>query len=276
MRIISPSEGFLIHVKHSLLLPDKAFNNDCLRLWDPILGNMRIRERFGQDYYEDDLDYYDYFDGTKLYYTPLFFGHNYSFIPSPLFVDFLKQHFKSREELIKYPFRSNEFPTYYSDGQKLDILPDFINKQEIVEKFAEMIHKGKKLSEKRIRGKIQKFESVAYINVFSNMFSKFPLCSVDLDKSWDSFEEQEKDSEFLSWRMTPVNITVFECWESYILWELLGKTKDFSVSRCVNCGSFLDIKAGQHKDRKYCTKVENPDCYKAQNRLKKARQRRIC
>lgn len=59
-------------------------------------------------------------------------------------------------------------------------------------------------------------------------------------------------------------------WPGFTMFELLDDYKRvLRISSCRLCGN----KIRGHKDKKYCSKTENPDCYREQQRVKKARQR---
>lgn len=289
MRIVSPHSGFLVRIKHSIQLKERTVKHEgqnlggiqltknapsdiaTLKLWDPL--QAKYNKLFFFDLLPDaDLEYYDYFDGSKLFYTKLFFDNKD--LPKPLYVDFLKQTFSNRDELLKYPFRSNEFPTYMSDGSKLDILPEFKRIQGILRRYVELISQGENKIKVSLRKWIKMSENVAYLNGYYQQFSENPLSCFELDRHWKNEAERENDPEYKKWLLMPTRITVFDEWESYVIWELLGKIEDFSIGICSNCGIVLDIKNGEHRDRRLCNKKENIICYRNQQSKKKAGYRK--
>lgn len=267
MKIIKPHEGFIVKVHHTLKLPDKVFKHDSFRYWDPVSPGYIERVKLGLDEYCDDLEYYEYFDGERLINTPLLFNEDFQEPNMPLYTKVIEAEFQYLHELLQFPYRNNDFPYYYSDGSTLDILEEFKKLQKQLECYALGIVKGYPKIQNIIRGEISMTERTVYLNGFYQ--------EVSLDKEWKNNEERNRDPEYKEWLLTPVKITIFDGWKSYLLWELLSKVENgLAISYCIKCGSILDIKPGKHRDRQLCGKEENPKCWQTQQREKKAKQRK--
>jgi len=278
MKIILPKDAFIVKTNHVGVVSNHVLDKGgAIIFWNPIstekISNIYLDD---SEKYKSDLVYYEYCDSGSLHYTPLLFNQSFRTISIPLFTLVINTKIDSLPELLRFPFRDNQFPYYSSKGEETNILSEFNRFQSDLKNCAMRVANKEKDITTYIRSKIKFAQYKAYINYYHQEFSNDKLFNLELDKQWGSLDERNKDRQFNKWLLKPVRITVFEGWESYLYWELLSKVEeDFSISACKRCGHILNIKKGGHRDRTLCKKEENIECWRLRQRNKKAKQRQL-
>lgn len=278
MKTVLPEEAFIIKTNHTVVVSNSVLDKkNSITFWNPIKANEATNIFFGNSKeYKSDLIYYEQCYSGRLYYTPLLFSQSYGIVSIPLFTLVINTKINSLPELLRFPFRDNQFPYYSSKGEEADILSKFNCFQSDLRNCAMRVVNRETDTNSYIRSKIKSAQYKAYINYYDQEFSNDKLFNLELDKEWGSLDQRNKDPQFAKWLLKPVKITVFEGWESYLYWELLSKVEgDFSISACERCGYILNIKKGGHRDRSLCKRQENIVCWRLRQRIKKARQRQF-
>lgn len=277
MNIWTPQKGFIVDVRLRALIdpqlvPETGFGFIPV---DPFQYEHTIDLKF--PYYNgwnanQDIRFYEFVNGGSPKFTPLLFGDNYSDKVLPIYTKIANTNFNSDEDFYIFPFRDNVVPSMVVGGFQADVIKEHKKVKDKIIKLASEIAKGNKVDINQIISEIKSSEQVAYLNEY---YFDNSLYNFDLDKSWGTNEEKQKDNKYQQWCKIPTRITVFEGWYSYAFWELYQKiTTDMGISACRKCGNLIDIKPGGHKDRFYCSEKENIFCWQERQRERKAKERR--
>jgi len=81
----------------------------------------------------------------------------------------------------------------------------------------------------------------------------------------NSIDELKGSPEFLQSMTDQTAVVRVFGWVGYFWWEFLQDLSDYkTIGICerLGCGSVL---TGGHRDRRFCTKEENPECFRRRN-----------
>ena len=81
--------------------------------------------------------------------------------------------------------------------------------------------------------------------------------------SFGAFENLKSSSEFIQYLQTPVKIKRINTWTGFFIDQLVEDVLKLEPIRfCAHCGKLF---RGGHRDRRFCTKEENGECFRERN-----------
>lgn len=91
------------------------------------------------------------------------------------------------------------------------------------------------------------------------------------DISANSVDELFQSNRFGRIMNTSVDVIVAHDWLGYMWWDFYQDLREKTTIRCCEaCGRII---RGGHHDRRFCNRVENPDCFRKRNTINQRRKR---
>lgn len=187
--------------------------------------------------------------------------------------------FKGRSMRIEW---KEPFSLMYELGTSLDTMyiRSFI--LELIGKLNENNYSQSSAALQRLHDKyvrlgeapISLVEYLPWVNTIPNATDrKYHLLNIKEDHNIPvkTFKELGSSPEFIEHLQMPIKVKCINTWTGFFIYQLVEDVLALKrISSCKHCGRLI---RGGHRDRRFCTKEENANCFRARNTIVQRKRR---